>query len=92
VVGKRDGTVLSDRAAQKIRTRDRVHITPCPRPYPKASLGQFALFTAGSLMTPPVVVSYGTGTDSTALLMRWTHEPSTRPVELAPEGGDNFRL
>jgi hypothetical protein len=34
-------------------------------------------------MTPPVVVSYGMGTDSTALLLRWICEPATRPCDLA---------
>lgn len=33
-------------------------------------------------MTPPVAVSYGMGTESTALLLRWIHEPSTRPCGL----------
>jgi hypothetical protein len=30
-----------------------------------------------------VVLSYGMGADSTALLLRWVHEPATRPCELA---------
>lgn len=35
-------------------------------------------------MTPPqVVLSYGMGTDSTALLLRWLLEPATRPCDLS---------
>lgn len=30
----------------------------------------------------PVVLSYGMGADSTALLLRWIHEPDTRPCDL----------
>ena len=34
-------------------------------------------------MTGRVVLSYGMGADSTALLLRWIHEPATRPCDLA---------
>ena len=33
--------------------------------------------------THPAVLSYGMGADSTALLLRWIHEPATRPCDLA---------
>ena len=33
-------------------------------------------------MTGRVVLSYGMGADSTALLLRWIHEPHTRPCDL----------
>jgi hypothetical protein len=39
--------------------------------------------TAGSASTPPsVVLSYGLGLDSTALLLRWLEEPSSRDFDL----------
>ena len=38
--------------------------------------------------TSPVVVSYGMGTDSAALLFRWIYGPATRPLRPAgPAGG-----
>src|SRR5690349_7951977 len=33
--------------------------------------------------SPVVVLSYGMGTGSTALLLRWIHEPAIRPCALA---------
>jgi hypothetical protein len=32
--------------------------------------------------TPAVVLSYGLGVDSTAILLRWLHEPETRPAAI----------
>lgn len=34
-------------------------------------------------MSRPVVLSYGLGVDSTAILLRWIHEPSSRDFELS---------
>lgn len=39
--------------------------------------------TESSLCPPSVVLSYGMGADSTALLLRWITEPATRPCPLA---------
>lgn len=36
-----------------------------------------------SAPTPRIVLSYGLGLDSTALLLRWIHEPSSRNFELS---------
>lgn len=34
-------------------------------------------------MSAPVVLSYGLGTDSTAILLRWLHDPTSRDFDLA---------
>ncbi|MCC9186698.1 hypothetical protein [Mycolicibacterium mageritense] len=43
---------------------------------------QFELFAPHHPSTPRVVFSYGMGADSTAILLRWLHDPSSRDFDL----------
>ena len=43
---------------------------------------QLPLFVANETATPSMVLSYGMGADSTALLLRWITEPASRDFAL----------
>jgi hypothetical protein len=54
---------------------------PRPRAYRRRMPEQLSLFEVRPDRVP-VVLSYGMGVDSTALLLRWLHEPESRDFEL----------
>jgi hypothetical protein len=55
-----------------------------PAPYPKQYSGPLELPGDRPMIRQdlPVVMSWGMGADSTGLLLRWLHEPQTRPCSL----------